>query len=136
MTNAFDITQNCTPKAGGGSACWTYTAAPSSILSITTLPLPASNTVDRATLHTTHDAAWWAAKTKGMDFSQEDLNDPAAFNRIIWEGMMGNKPLSHHPLRRNHAARRNSAAGNQASQQHRVAVEERQRLKCCADENR
>jgi hypothetical protein len=92
MTNAFDITQNCTPKAGGGSACWTYTAAPSSILSITTLPLPASNTVDRATLHTTHDAAWWAAKTKGMDFSQEDLNDPAAFNRIIWEGMMGNKP--------------------------------------------
>jgi hypothetical protein len=27
-----------------------------------------------------------------MDFSKEDLNDPAAFNRIIWEGMKGDKP--------------------------------------------
>ncbi len=41
---------------------------------------------------TTHDAAWWAAKTKGMDFTSEDLNDPQAFNRIIWEGMKGGKP--------------------------------------------
>jgi hypothetical protein len=30
------------------------------------------------------DAAWWSAKTKGMNFSAEDLNDPEAFNRIIW----------------------------------------------------
>jgi len=37
----------------------------------------------------THDAAWWAAKTAGMDFSKEDLNDPYKFNRIIWEGIKG-----------------------------------------------
>jgi hypothetical protein len=46
----------------------------------------------------TRDAAWWAAaKTRGMDFRSEDLNDPAAFNRMIWEGMMGNRP---YPARR------------------------------------
>jgi len=29
---------------------------------------------------------------KGMDFSDADLVDPAEFNRILWKGMMGNKP--------------------------------------------
>jgi hypothetical protein len=27
-----------------------------------------------------------------MDFTDADLVDPAAFNRILWKGMMGNKP--------------------------------------------
>jgi hypothetical protein len=29
---------------------------------------------------------------KGMDFSDADLVDPDQFNRILWKGMMGNKP--------------------------------------------
>jgi hypothetical protein len=98
MTDAFDIFQNCTPGSrwgshSGESPCWTYSATPAQVLYNTTLPLPNAGTINRATLpHTTHDAAWWAQKTKGMNFSKEDLNDPAVFNRIIWEGMMGGKP--------------------------------------------
>lgn len=39
-----------------------------------------------------HDAAYWAAVTKGMDFSVEDRVDPNAFNPILWQGLMGNQP--------------------------------------------
>jgi len=93
MTAAFDINENCSPISGGGSSCWTYSATPAQVLYNTTLPLPNAGNVNKANLpRTTHDAAWWAAKTQGMSFRKEDLNDPAAFNRIIWEGMMGGKP--------------------------------------------
>ena len=36
-----------------------------------------------------HDAAYWAAKTQGMDFSAEDRMDTPLFNRILWAGLMG-----------------------------------------------
>jgi len=36
-----------------------------------------------------HDSAWWAAKTKGFDFSDADRVDADAFNRVLWEGTMG-----------------------------------------------
>jgi hypothetical protein len=40
-----------------------------------------------------------------MDFTTEDRLDPADFNRILWKGMMGNKPYPAVPagtdLRRN-----------------------------------
>ena len=36
-----------------------------------------------------HDAAWWAAKTKGFDFSDADRIDADAFNRVLWQGTMG-----------------------------------------------
>ena len=42
--------------------------------------------------HPTHDAAWWEAQTKGMDFSHADNVNPDQFNRILWKGMMGGKP--------------------------------------------
>jgi hypothetical protein len=90
MTDAFDIFQNCSAKRGGGAPCWTYSATPSQFLCNTTLPVPACANVDAATIpKPTHDAAWCAAETRGMDFSKEDLNDPQAFNRIIWEGTKG-----------------------------------------------
>ena len=93
MTDAFDTNQYCASKQKGGSTCWTYTATPAQVLYNSTLPLPNAQAVNHATLpRTTHDGAWWAAKTKGMNFKEEDVNDPEAFNRIIWEGMMGNRP--------------------------------------------
>lgn len=102
MADAFDTDQNCRLTPAGGSTCWTYTATPAQILYNTTLPLPNAASVNRATLpKPTHDAAWWAAKTKGMNFRSEDLNDPQAFNRILWEGIMGNKP---YPVTRSAAA--------------------------------
>jgi len=93
MADAFDTNQDCDHVKGGGSTCWSYSATPSVFLKNTTLPItfPASiASADAPRL--THDAAWWAAKTKNMDFSAEDLNNPGALNRIIWEGLMGGKP--------------------------------------------
>ena len=83
MTNAFDK----------NAARWTYTATPAQILYTSTLPLPNRDDVNVAALpHPTHNAAWWEEKTKGMDFSQEDRVDPKRFNRVLWEGLMGDKP--------------------------------------------
>jgi hypothetical protein len=45
-----------------------------------------------------HDSAWWAAKVKGFDFHQEDRVDAETFNRILWEGIMGDLP---YPTMRN-----------------------------------
>jgi DNA-binding beta-propeller fold protein YncE len=55
-----------------------------------------------------HNTAWWAAKTKGFDFSDADRVDADAFNRILWEGSMGdNVPYptgrSRQDLRQNRA---------------------------------
>ena len=93
MAQAFDIRQDCDARQNGGSTCWTYSATPSLYLKNSTLPITfPAEAAAAAVPRTTHDAAWWAAKTRNMDFSAEDLNDPASFNRIIWEGMMGGKP--------------------------------------------
>jgi len=83
MTNAFDTTKTT----------WNFTAFPAQILFTTQLPILNKFPQKQGALpHPTHDAAWWAAKTKGMDFSQPDAVDADKFNRIIWEGLMGDKP--------------------------------------------
>ena len=66
---------------------WTYTAIVPDVLRSTKLPVPggASPAAERPR----HKAAYWAAKTKGMDFTVEDHIDSAKFNRIIWEGLEG-----------------------------------------------
>jgi DNA-binding beta-propeller fold protein YncE len=68
---------------------WTYKAIPSAMLAATQLPVPHTT---GEPLRPTHDAAYWAAATKGMDFSVEDRLDPLAFNHVLWEGIMGAKP--------------------------------------------
>jgi hypothetical protein len=70
---------------------WSFTATPSAFLYNTQLvlpPKPASLVVPKPK----HNAKYWARVTKGMDFTDADLVDPAEFNRILWKGMMGNKP--------------------------------------------
>ena len=81
MTDVFDKSQKE----------WTYKAAPSLMLCTTTLPITCPASVKNIP-HPTHDAAYWAAVTKGMDFSVEDHVDGAKFNRILWQGLMGSKP--------------------------------------------
>ena len=39
-----------------------------------------------------HDAAYWDAVTAGFDFSEADQVPPAPFNRVLWTGLMGDKP--------------------------------------------
>jgi len=70
---------------------WSFTAAPSAILYNTSLPLP-PNRAGLTVPKPAHSAKYWARVTKGMDFSTEDRLDPVNFNRILWKGMMGNKP--------------------------------------------
>jgi len=36
-----------------------------------------------------HDSQWWAAQTKGMNFSRPDALDPVAFNVLLWRGIVG-----------------------------------------------
>jgi hypothetical protein len=80
MTGVFDLQQKD----------WSYKAVASDLLTATQLPIPKQS--GRPTPRPTHDAAFWAAATRGMDFSVEDRVDPLAFNRILWEGLMGSKP--------------------------------------------
>ena len=83
MADAFDSTQTS----------WSYKATPSLLLCNTTLPLPSSTCMSGAIIpRPTHDAAYWTMVTKGMDFSREDHVDGAEFNRILWKGLMGDKP--------------------------------------------
>jgi len=83
MTEVFDLNQKD----------WTFDAAPSIYLYNTQLPLPGRFAKGKKIPKPAHDAAYWAKKLKGFDFSQEDrLGDPEKFNRIIWEGLHGNKP--------------------------------------------
>jgi DNA-binding beta-propeller fold protein YncE len=69
---------------------WSFIATPSPYLYATQLPLPQPAGV--IVLKSTHSAKYWAQVTKGMDFSDADRVDPAVYNRILWKGMMGDRP--------------------------------------------
>lgn len=73
MTDVFDLSQKA----------WDYNATPSRYLFASTLPVPH----DGPALYPTHDGAYWARQTKGMDFSIADHLDSAKFNQIIWDGL-------------------------------------------------
>jgi YVTN family beta-propeller protein len=96
MADVFDLKQSK----------WTYTAKASAMLAGTNLPLPASAAKLRP-LKPTHSAAYWAAATRGMDFSVEDDFNFSRYNRILWKGLMGDRPYPAEPtgldLRHNRA---------------------------------
>ena len=76
MADLFDLKQ--------GS--WSFTAKPSDYLARTQLPVAG---LQRTTAPpTSHTAAYWAEKTRGMDFRSEDRVDAVGFNRIVWDGLM------------------------------------------------
>ena len=60
----------------------------------TTLPLPAVTAAEASLrpYRSRHSADWWAKTFAGFKFSREDLNPPEAFNRALWQGLMGDKP--------------------------------------------
>lgn len=92
MTDVFDLNQKE----------WTFDAAPSAILANTKLPIPASAfapTRASAGLKPSHEAAYWAKRTAGFDFSGEDRVNAEKFNRIVWEGVMATA----YPTERSHA---------------------------------
>jgi DNA-binding beta-propeller fold protein YncE len=94
---------------------WSFRAVVPEILRTTKLPLPphkrarsgASGETDRYA-RPRHTARYWAAKTRGLDFTVEDDLDTPRFNRILWQGLMGNVPYptvrDGRDLRKNRAA--------------------------------
>jgi YVTN family beta-propeller protein len=81
MTDVFDITQ---------TGSWTYTATASSLLYGTGL-LPLLPPTKAAATQPTHAAAWWAARTRGYDWSKEDRIPTEAYNKLLWEGLKGDE---------------------------------------------
>jgi YVTN family beta-propeller protein len=88
MSDVFDV---------HSSGKWAYTAEASTVLMSTTVFALA----DRGTgvrfargpmIQPQHDAAYWDSVTAGFDFSQADQVPPLQFNRVLWAGLMGDKP--------------------------------------------
>lgn len=76
---------------------WTYTAVASTILKNTNVGNVASGTdgnqfAQGEDIHPLHDATYWANATKDFDFSREDRIPPELFNRVLWKGVMGDRP--------------------------------------------
>jgi hypothetical protein len=90
MTDVFDI------KA---SDKWTFNAVASTLLKpLLTTPTSMGGLgfdpkkvqfAAGGSLEPTHDAQYWAAKTRGFDFSEEDRVPAELYNRILWEGLKG-----------------------------------------------
>jgi len=71
-------------------ATWSYKARVPEVLRTTKLPLPVPAAEERSgAVVPMHDAAYWASKTKGFDFSAEDKLDSDSFNLILWNGLKG-----------------------------------------------
>jgi hypothetical protein len=84
---------------------WTYNAKVPPMLRSTSLPLPPEQRADAAPVRPTHDAAYWAERTRGMDFSSEDRLDPDAYNRVLWTGLKGDAPYPAKRDGKNHRVR-------------------------------
>jgi YVTN family beta-propeller protein len=98
MADVFDIRS---------SGKWSYAAEASTVLATTTLALAqtAKGGVRFAAgpmITPKHDAAYWDAVTAGFDFSEADQVPPAQFNRVLWTGLMDDKP---YPVVRGQASR-------------------------------
>jgi YVTN family beta-propeller protein len=71
-------------------ATWNYKARMPAILRSTKLPLPAATAEDgHGAVGSSHDATYWAGKTKDFDFSAEDKLDSESFNMVLWDGLKG-----------------------------------------------
>ena len=69
---------------------WSYKARVPAVLRTTQLPLPAAAAEEKSgAVVPMHDAAYWAEKTKGFDFSTEDKLDSDSFNLVLWNGLKG-----------------------------------------------
>jgi YVTN family beta-propeller protein len=82
MADVFDITS---------SGEWNFKAVASTLLKLTTLGLNTEEAefAPGPDLKPTHNVEYWAAKTRGFDFSGEDRVPAELYNKILWEGLKG-----------------------------------------------
>jgi DNA-binding beta-propeller fold protein YncE len=96
MLDVFDI------RASGK---WSFTAQASTVLEETTAAKELTTYgVEYARgprVRSKHDAAFWAKLTAEFDFSEADRVPTARFNRVLWQGLMGDRP---YPALRNPSA--------------------------------
>jgi hypothetical protein len=71
---------------------WSFTATPSAYLYPPNTNLPLTLPVGMVVPRPLHNGQYWARATRGMDFTSEDRMDFGEYNRILWRGIMGNKP--------------------------------------------
>jgi YVTN family beta-propeller protein len=88
MADVFDV---------HASGEWTYAAEASTVLATTTLALAVGGDngvkfVAGPNIKPKHDAAYWDKVTAGFDFSEADQVPVAQFNKVLWSGLMGDKP--------------------------------------------
>jgi YVTN family beta-propeller protein len=82
---------------------WNFQAEASTLLKYTTLALDPTTTAfaKGPDLKPTHDAQYWAEKTRGFDFSAEDRVPAELYNKILWEGLKGTTA----PVAQNHPSK-------------------------------
>lgn len=87
MTDVFDI---------GASGTWSYSAVSSTFLAAPGIQLADARKglkfAPGPVLYPAHDAAYWDKVTAGFNFAEADMAPPAIFNRVVWAGLMGEKP--------------------------------------------
>ncbi|MBO0752179.1 MAG: hypothetical protein J2P53_08715, partial [Bradyrhizobiaceae bacterium] len=87
MSDVFDI---------GSSGVWSFNAVASTALQGTGLQVTLNDMgvkyAEGPVVKSTHDAAYWDEATRGFDFSDADRVPPALFNKVLWKGLMGDKP--------------------------------------------
>jgi DNA-binding beta-propeller fold protein YncE len=77
---------------------WSFTATVPASLCAKTIKLPPLTCPGGVVANKpTHTGEYWARATRGMDFTSEDRMDFAEYNRILWKGLMGNRPYPARP---------------------------------------
>ena len=97
------------------SPAWTYSVTVSPVLSTTTLNLTSLfpdgkvQYADGGDYKPPHSPEWWKQQTRGFDFSSEDRVPADLFNRVIWEGIVGDRP---YPVQRSGIVMRTLTTGD------------------------
>lgn len=81
---------------------WSFAAKASAYLYGTDLkqylpPVPMPKAYNQIAVQPTRNPKYWGRVTKGLDFTSEDLLNGDNYNRILWKGLMGNKPYPDKP---------------------------------------
>lgn len=74
------------------SPTWTFKAVASTALLGTTLNLGSTTLAKGPVVVPKHDATYWAKVTEKFNFSEADQVPVALFNKVLWEGLKGDKP--------------------------------------------
>jgi YVTN family beta-propeller protein len=83
MADVFDV---------NASGTWSYAAVASTVLKTTSLVLNDVKFAAGPDIKPKHDAVYWTKVTAGFDFSEADQVPVAQFNKVLWAGLMGDKP--------------------------------------------